>query len=239
MKRTLLIFALLVSSYFSIAQMKILYGREFDYKMIMLKDTVSADSLPDFYIQCSYNGTVLKNINIFQRYEWMHKPIITYIKVVQDGIYTFFIYNFSKVKVGGYGRLFSKKTKATDTAILVHDTLIFKETTKYKIHLQYVTSIFSDTIIVEDKYFPVTKRQGEHFLLRSFGNYQKWPSLENYSSFYNIYILPFSGMVITGKKMADDGKIDYSFGYRRDQSFFKNLGLKPSLFWAKHLGVIY
>jgi len=229
-----------IFSIVSHAQVEKVYGSEFDYKTLSLRDTLSKNALPGYYVSCTYTNGVLSDINVFRKEEWMKEYLQTHARVLLKDGYTFFIYDPGKAKVGGYGRPFSKKTKFSDTAMLKNDTIIFKRTNQYRIQLHYATSIFSDTIVVDDKIFPTSKKKELPILtLSSFNNYAQWPLLKDYSRFYQITITPKKNEVVKAKRLIDDGTTDYSDNYLRTQEYFQKRRILANLFWVKHLGIVY
>jgi hypothetical protein len=240
MKTALIYIGCFILSIKAYAQVKKVYGRSFDYKSLSLTDTLRGNKLPNYYVCCSYINGELSDVDVFRKEEWMKEYLQTHARVLRKDGYTFFIYDPGKAKVGGYGKVFSKKTKFSDTAMLRNDTIIFKQTNQYRVQLHYAISIFSDTIIVEDKIFPTNnKKQFKNSTLFSFSNYTQWPLLTNYSRFYQITITPKKNDVVRAKRMIDDGMIDYSDGYLHTNEYFQKRGIAATLFWAKHLGIVY
>lgn len=223
-----------------IGQVRKVYGRDFDYRTLFAKDTVSANALPRNYVCCTYQGSILTDIDIFRQEDWMKEPLQTHARVVRQGKHTFFIYDAGKTKSGGYGRLFSKKIQFSDTAMFVNDTLIYKRTTPISVYYQYATGIYSDSIVVNDKTFGgYTKKELQTSPLMSFANYTLWPLVDTYTRYYQIAITPSQQQVVKAKRMIADGTADYSFGYAHSQDYFTQRGIPASLFWIKHLGLIY
>jgi hypothetical protein len=240
MKAVFIYIGFFILSIGSHAQVKKVYGRAFDYKTLSLTDTLSGNALPGYYVSCSYTNGVLSDVDIFRKEEWMKEYLQTHARVLLKDGYTFFIYDPGKAKVGGYGKLFSKKTKFSDTAMLRNDTIIFKRTNQYRIQLHYATYIFSDTVILEDKIFPIdNKKQFTNSTLFSFNNYAQWPLLTSYSRFYQIIITSKKNEVVKAKKMINDGTTDYSDSYLHTNEYFQKRGIVATLFWVEHLGIVY
>lgn len=236
----LITFFLLASSTI-IAQTRKVYGRDFDYKTLLVIDTLSPNALPNYYVCCNYQNGVLTDIDIFQKADWMNKYLQTHSTVILKNGYTFFVYDAGKAKTGGYGRLFSKKTKFSDTAMLINDTLIYK-TTRFgtsSVLVKYITSIFSDSITVHDKVFALGSRKLlQTSALASFENYLQWNELTTYSRYYQRTITPKADDIVKAKRILDP-YADYTYSGRHTREYFKLEKMPPSVFWIKHSGIIY
>ncbi len=238
------ILLLVVFTYFvslpCLSQERKLYGKDFDYKLLVPKDTFNySEGLPSYYVCCTYSNNVLIHIDIFQKEDWMNQHLHVGAEIVSKEGRIYFLYGEGKTRSGGYGRLFPKKIKMSDTAMLKNDTLIFKRTTPYSVQLHYAVNIFSDSVTIYDKNFPLNKKGTAKSSLSSFVNYTQWNNLNNYSRFYLISLSLKKNEIVKAKKMIYDGTKDYSFGYLHNQEFFTKKGISASLFWIKHTGSIY
>ncbi len=229
-----------MSSSILLGQAKKIYGREFDYKTLSAIDTFNPNDLPNYYVCCSYQSGILTDIDIYRKDDWMRKYLHTHATVTFKKGCTFFIYDNGKTKVGGYGRLFSKKIKFTDTAMLKNDTLIFKTTRleTSSILIKYITSIYSDSITVDDKIFALGRRALlQSSSLSSFDNYLQWNLLNDYSRYYQLMITPKGNDIIKSKKILDP-YADYSFSGKYTKEYFMAEKIIPSLFWIRHIGIM-
>lgn len=241
MKTILFSILLFQIAFYSTGQIKKVYGRDFDYRTLSVKDTLSRKDLPRYYVCCTYSDGILTDIEIYQREEWMTKHLQVHTHVVFKNGHIFFIYDPGKERVGSnvnYGLPFRKYTKETDTAFLANDTLIFKYTTKYRVMLRYITSIFSDSVSVESKIFPITKEEQKKNSKFSFKNYTYWPKDTGYKIFYRLAVTFGRNEVVRAKRMIDDGKIDYSYYHSYDQQSFRHSEIPISLFWIVNLWML-
>lgn len=230
----------IISSGILMAQVSKVYGRDFDFKSLSVIDTLSPNELPNYYVCGSYQSGVLTDIDIFQKADWMSKPLRTHAAIIIKNGYTFFIYDAGKSKVEGYGRLSLKKLKFSDTAMLKNDTLIYK-TTRFKtssVLIKFITSIFSDSIIVDDKVFALrTRKLLNSSSLSSFENYLHWNKLNSYSRYYQKTITLKENDIIKFKKILDP-YADYGYIEKNTKQRFELEKMPLSLFWIKHSGVI-
>src|SRR5438552_4281681 len=119
MKRALLDMLILLPRTFH-GQKRQIYSLDFDYKRLMPKDTfASTANLPNYYVLTTYFDNVLTDIDLFQKENWMKKPLQTHAKVETKGKMIFFVYDAGKARVGGYGKVLSHKIRFTDTAMLM------------------------------------------------------------------------------------------------------------------------
>ena len=231
--------ASLLFSMMAFSQTMQVYGLDFDYKTLAPKDTFSHSAhLPKYYVRATYKEGHLTDLDIFEQEDWMKEPLHIHARVVKKEDTTFFVYDGGKTKSGGYGRLLSRKVRFSDTAMLKNDTLIFKRTTPYSIQLHYATGIFSDSIAVAKKVFPLEKKNSGNTLLLNFRYYPIWNELPTYSRYYQIAITPKRAEVVKAKKQVEDGSIDYSFSYLHEQDYFSRKKMPASMLWIKHFGII-
>lgn len=232
---------ILISTVVAFSQKVKIWGKDFDYKNLSVIDTFSSDALPKYYVCGSYENGLLTDIDIFRKENGMGKYLRTHATVILKEGYALFVYDPGKAKTGGYGRLFSKKTKLTDTAMLRNDTLIYK-TTRFgtsSVLIRYITSIYSDSIVIDDKIFSLGSRKMLRLSsLASFENYLTWNLLNNFSRYYQMAITPKADDIVKAKKHLDNFA-DYSYSGRHTKYYFKLQEMRPSLFWIKHSGIIY
>lgn len=242
MRFKIIIFLLIIVNLYCQAQIQKVCGKDFDYKTLSPKDTFSLSSeIPPYYVCCTYLSGRLCEINIFMKEEWMREHQQVHAKVICDNEKTFFVYDEGYIRVGAgrYQRLFPKKTKITDTAMLVNDTLIFKNKSKYRYAIHFITNLYSDSIVINDyKVYPIEKRDISTISSSSFSNYLEWFSDSTFSRFYKSVIFLRAEHIINHIRIKDP-VADYTFKDRYSRAEFEKRRMPISFFWIKHSGMIY
>ena len=118
------------------------YFKNFDFQKMCGIDSLFYPALPDFYVQCEYN-TANKLVGFFSvgKLTWQAYHNKRYYSVVEDKGRTFLFLGSGKQRTGYTRGLFQKKVFTSDSALIIHDTLIYKRTTKNFISVQFYTNI--------------------------------------------------------------------------------------------------
>jgi len=181
---------LMLLQYTSGAQERKIYGRDFDYKTLTPTHIFQIiDSVPAYYVSCTYNGNTLQSLDIFGKEPWMEQHLQTHASVQDRDGMIIFAYDNGKTR-SAYGRFPPVNSTVSDTAILIHDTLIFKKTTKYFISIHYATNIFGDSIYVDQKQFPIGRKAQRKSMLSDLNSYLQWDNVEGFVRYYQILITP-------------------------------------------------
>jgi hypothetical protein len=222
------------------AQMHSVYGINFSYKSLFPTDTFDiSKKQPEYYVHCLYKKDSLREMEIHLGKGYNNKPLVAKASIIYIGKKVFFIYRSGKIRMG-YGKLFYKKTKISDTAMLLNDTLVFKTTTSGTISIHYVTKLFSDTVLIDNKIFFITNSRKKSKSVFSFENYLNWKNnLPPPSKYYSLNII--SGIRYSGydcKMIYDNTGNNSCIGYSASAQGFPDK-IEWSLFWLKHLGFMY
>lgn len=224
------------------AQKRIICGLDFDYKSLLPKDTFSCDlGTPSYYVSCLFDNGRLEEVDVYLKESWMKKHLKTHIKIEYKNHKIYFIYDNGKTwaNSGRYQRLLSRKAIFTDTAVLINDTLIFKNTNQKRYAVHLITNLFSDSVIVDNnKLFPKSNENSKLESLASFENYINWFQDSTFSYHYKNVIYLRSTDIINHIKIKDPSA-DYTFKGRFTKDDFDKKRMPISIFWIKHSGLIY
>ena len=162
------------------------YFKNFDFKKICGVDILpDINALPDFYVQCEYNTTgKLIGFYTVTKLTWDAFHNKRYYPIVEQNGRTFLFLGSGKQRAGYTRGLFQKKVFTSDSALIIHDTLIYKTTRQGHITIQFYTNIGNDTVQYKEMSFTfASSKELKNSILSSYAFYKNWFSLSESAYF--------------------------------------------------------
>lgn len=199
------------------------------------------NALPDFYVQCEYNNAdKLIGLYSVSKLTWEGYHDKRYYSIVEQNGKTFLFLGSGKQRTGYTRALFQKKVLISDSALIIHDTLIYKTTKQNQISVQFYTNINSDSILFKEMTFSFTdKKDMKDTPLSSFTFYKDWFNLsENAFHIVGGIINLKSDTILIWTTIK---KRDYPDSYINiTKNDLKDRPTMPiTLFWLKDSGFLY
>jgi hypothetical protein len=220
---------------------KLNYCRNFDYSTMQGHDTLKdINALPNHYVICrDDNFGKLVGIRVVRKMDWeWYRTTSNEISVSSKFGGHLMFFGSGKQRRGHTRGLFPKKTFTADSAFAINDTFIFKNTTPYRILIQFFTNIKSDSILFSEVIIPLDKKQQAKSRFSSFAYYKDWLSLdESVSEIIGGTITLKSDTILIWKGIKPSGST-YRINVTKER--FKDKSDMPkTLFWLKNSGIIY
>jgi hypothetical protein len=213
--------------------------KNFDLCAMRGTDTIQDPRvLPAFYIKCSYDDRdSLFLMQTVSHVKGLFLPLSEFTGVSRTAGKTILHWAAGKERDGYTRAIFQKKIFIADSALIVHDTLIYKRTSDHFIRLQLFTNITGDSILFSEITFTITgKKDPRLTTLRSFAHYKSWFSIgDEAGTVLAGTIKPNSNTILVWKEVKGQ-----TFRTDITQSSFNDEGKMPrTLFWLKNSGILY
>ena len=199
------------------------------------------NALPEFYVQCEYdNAGKLIGFYTVTKLTWDAYHNKRHYSVVEQNGRTFLFLGAGKERNGYTRSLFQKKAYASDSALIIHDTLLYKTTTPGYIRVQFFTNIGSDSIPFEEMYFYfTTKKDLQNSIFASYDLYRGWFNRsEMASQIIGGVIKLKSDTILTKNIIKTNGYINV-LDIIKNKDFEDRPTMPVTLFWLKDSGLLY
>lgn len=163
---------------------RVAYFKDFDYfKMEGVDTLANTNNLPNFYVKCIYdNNNIVTKICPASRLTWEAYQTSYCIPIVQHMGQKFLFLGAGKNRQGYTRGLFQKKIFESDSALILHDTLIFKlASPKYYI-IQLYIKLANDSVYFREATYLLNKLTKPKLnSLKSFEFYKNWFVLDDWA----------------------------------------------------------
>lgn len=239
----ILAFILLLFVCYTVNSQTVKYFEDFDFYTLQGKRELPENKVSNFYIKCFYDehNTLVKLI-AFGKKSWDAYPhpaeTISICNNIDSSVKILF-FGAGKTRTGYTRKIFQSKDFVSDSALITHDTLIYKSLHKENVIIQIYSKINSDTIHFSRLSFSIRRKEKKDIKsIYSLSNYKTFFQMD--SSAYNIVggeikLKKDPILVWQNIKPADySGLINITKGSLKDDE-----GMPISLFWLKASGLLY